>query len=283
MASYLTPNRTSDEIGDYHTYANPNDFVANFNLFDPSSPTNLSFIGEYAAVVSNGITVNYSAPLLPAPEWIGSVGEAVFLIGAERNSLWGASYAPSFSNLAVPNISWSTDLVMFTHNSAQNILSTSYHVIELLSNTRFTTTRPVSTIENFGPLYYVAGENTPVGQHVFKAAVYNATGNVPVTVQFDNVAPGTRANLTVLTGAGPTASNTLNSITGAVVSTSTIVTSGDAGFVFELPDLSVAVLATFASNSPDSTYATELLKSGFGGYTGCSLGREVSQGWGNGC
>jgi len=282
MSSYLTPNRTADEIGDYHEYTNPNKFVSQFNLFDLESPTNLSFIGEYAAVARNGLEVNYSAPLLPSPEWIGSVGEAVFLIGAERNSLWGASYAPSFCNLATPNISWSTDLVYFTHNTSQDVLTTSYHVIDLLSNTRFTTTRPVSTIENFGPLYYVAGENTPVNQYVFKAAVYNSSANVPVTVQFDGVAAGTRANLTVLTGTGPLAANYVDA-PEAVVSNSMILTSTDAGFVFELPDLSVALLATFPSNSPDSTYATELVKSGFGGYTGCSLGRSVVKGWGNGC
>lgn len=283
MSSYLTPDRPVTTIGDYHTYANPNDFVASFNLFDTESPTNLSFIGEYAAVTSNGLSVNYSAPLLPDPTWIGSVGEAVFLIGAERNSVWGASYAPTFENLAVPNISWSTDMVSFTHNTSQDILSTSWHVTNLLSNTRFTTTRPVSSIENFGPLYYVAGENTPVGQYVFKAAVYNSTGNVPVTVAFDSVPAGTKANLTVLRGANPTAANTPAHREGAVISTTTMLTSGDSGFVFELPDLSVAVLATFASNSPDSTYATELVKSGFGGYTGCSLGRGIVKGWGNGC
>lgn len=183
----------------------------------------------------------------------------------------------------MPNISWSTDLVAFTHDPAQTILSTSYSVVSLLSNTRFTTTRPVSTIEQYGPLYWVAGENTPVGQYVFKAAVYNASSPVPVTVAFDGVIPGTRANLTILTGASATASNTPDHISGAVVANSTILEAGDTGFVFELPDLSVAVLATFPSNSPDSTYAGELVKSGFGGYSGCSLGRGVVEGWGNGC
>ena len=291
MASTLNVTRTASELGDYHQYTIPDVFVQDYDFFDQADPAGSKvLIGEYANVQPNGVIVpphgaDFSLPLSPAPFWIGSVAEAVYLIGAERNGgkVWGAAYAPSFVNLDFPkDTAWSVDLVGFTSDPAVGVKSTSYHTIDLLSGTRFTTTRSVSTIEQAGPLYWVAGENTPTGQQVFKAAVYNSTGNVPVTVQFDGLAAGVQANLTILTGTGATASNVLGQ-PEAVITNITMLTSTAAGFSFSLPDLSVAVLSTFPSNSPDSTYATELVKSGFGGYTGCSLGRSIVPSWGNGC
>lgn len=44
---------------------------------------------------------DWDAPKNAWPNWIGSVAEAVFLIGAERNAdrIWGATFAPLFQNL----------------------------------------------------------------------------------------------------------------------------------------------------------------------------------------
>ena len=58
---------------------------------------------EYATVQYNDPVdpiVNWSAPLNNHPFWEGSVAEAIYLIGGERNSgkVLGASYAPTLAN-----------------------------------------------------------------------------------------------------------------------------------------------------------------------------------------
>lgn len=284
IASTTLVDLPDGAIGDYHDYNIPDIFVSEYNLFDQQTVPNKTFIGEYAAVTNNGLSaVNYSA-LNPAPWWIGTVSEAVFLLGAERNAatMYGASYAPSFRNIDQPIPNWSVDLIEYTAASNSDVRSTSYHMVDLFSGTRMTTTRPVDTIENSGPLYWVAGENTPVGMYIFKAAVYNSTGDVPVTVQFEGLGAGVQANLTVLTGISAYAANGVG-LPEAVITNVTTLTSTDSGFTFTLPDLSVALLATFPNNA-QSTFEDWLTGfSGIGGYGGCKNGRTIVPSWGNGC
>ena len=44
---------------------------------------------------------DWNAPRIEWPHWIGAVGEAVFLLGVERNApkMFGVSYAPLLQNL----------------------------------------------------------------------------------------------------------------------------------------------------------------------------------------
>ena len=58
---------------------------------------NVLCTGEYAAVQPNvpeGGGVNWNDSRWAYPEWIGTVAEAVFLVGAERNAdkIFGAAY-----------------------------------------------------------------------------------------------------------------------------------------------------------------------------------------------
>ena len=60
----------------------------------------ITFPGEYAAVQPNipsGGGVDWSLPKWMFPMWIGTVAEAVFLIGTERNAdkMIGAAYVRS--------------------------------------------------------------------------------------------------------------------------------------------------------------------------------------------
>jgi hypothetical protein len=60
----------------------------------------ITFPGEYAAVQPNipsGGGVNWSLPKWMFPMWVGTVAEAVFLIGTERNAdkMIGAAYVRS--------------------------------------------------------------------------------------------------------------------------------------------------------------------------------------------
>lgn len=70
--------------GDYHSYQTPDAFVGLFGLFDTLTAGNKTLVGEYAAVHPNGGS-GWSGNLMPFPWWGGAVGEAIFLLGAERN------------------------------------------------------------------------------------------------------------------------------------------------------------------------------------------------------
>ena len=70
----------------------------------------ITFLGEYAAVQPNipsGGGVNWSLSKWMFPMWIGTVAEAVFLIGTERNAdkMIGAAYVrsspPSISSVPI--------------------------------------------------------------------------------------------------------------------------------------------------------------------------------------
>jgi alpha-N-arabinofuranosidase len=96
--------------------------------------------------------VAWGSPFPLYPWWIGSVAEAVFLIGEERNSpkIIGASYvraefylarfskfdieltsiqAPMFRN--IKNWQWSPTLIAFDADSSHTSRSTSWHVIKV--------------------------------------------------------------------------------------------------------------------------------------------------------
>lgn len=105
-----------------------------------------------------------------------------------------------------------------------------------------THTLPVKSSDGFNPLYYVAGRDQDSGSHIFKAAVYNSTAEVPVSVSFDGVKSGSTAELTVLTAPNAFSMNEVGG--GNIVhrEVSTVKAGRKGAFSFELPDLSVAVL-----------------------------------------
>lgn len=69
--------------GDYHTYTTPNALVDEFDYFDNQPIRHL--VGEMAAVHPNG-GIGWNGTLMPLPWWGGAVGEAVSLLGYERNA-----------------------------------------------------------------------------------------------------------------------------------------------------------------------------------------------------
>ena len=98
-------------LTDYHVYSRPDTLVSMFNHFDHASREYKSMIGEYAIVQGNvpgqPQGVDWDLPKFDYPVWIGAVSEAIWSIGAERNSdaVMGMSYAPGFQNLN--SYSWS--------------------------------------------------------------------------------------------------------------------------------------------------------------------------------
>jgi len=174
------------------------------------------------------------------PWWGGSVGEAILLIGSERNSdkVIGACYAPGLRNLN--RWQWGMTIVQHAADTALTTFSTSWHVWKLLGRDSLRSTLPV-TGGGIGLLYYVAGESE-TGASIWKAAVYNSTAPVPVSLRFEKKHPS--ATLTLLTGpADPYAFNDPFTRVNVVKETKTELKAGPGGaFEFSLPALSVAVV-----------------------------------------
>lgn len=75
---------------DIHYYLTPDEFVDMFNQWDNWSRKNPIFVGEYASTTGNDGSTTYWSNMQ------GSCGEAVYMIGMERNSdiVKMASFAP---------------------------------------------------------------------------------------------------------------------------------------------------------------------------------------------
>ncbi|KAK7942514.1 alpha-L-arabinofuranosidase [Apiospora aurea] len=228
--------------GDYHIYGTPDSLVDQFDLFD--NVTIPHIIGEAAAVHPNG-GLGWDAGLLEYPWWSGTIGEAVSMIGYERNAdrIIGAAYAPIIRSL--DRWQWAAVMIQFAADPAKTTLSTSWYLWELFAGHLMTHTLPASS--DFNPLYYVTGKNEDKGTYLFKGAVFNATTDeVPVSLAFEGLRPGTEAELTILTGPeDPYGFN--DPFTGVnVVKTvkEKVVSDEEGRFAFSMPDLSIAVLET---------------------------------------
>jgi alpha-N-arabinofuranosidase len=101
----LAGNGTSSATWiDYHLYSRSDKLVSQFGQFDNVSRDHKTLIGEYAIIQENTaagvVSVDWDAPKLRYPIWVGAVAEAVWTIGAERNgdAVMGMAYAPGFQN-----------------------------------------------------------------------------------------------------------------------------------------------------------------------------------------
>ncbi|RDL30791.1 Uncharacterized protein BP5553_10136 [Venustampulla echinocandica] len=236
-----------NSIGDAHEYNTPDIFASEFHKFDKVTKEHMTLVGEYAAVQANlrtNTSTDWDAPFVDHPWWIGAVSEAIYELGAERNSdrVIGLSYAPLLQNM--DSHQWHPDLISFNADTSKTTLSTSYERIKLFSNNRFTAVLPMTSSAAFGPAYYVAGINDDTDMYIFKAAVYNTTSEVPFTLSFPGTTEGRTARLTLLTAPGGAyAMNTFGGPNAVDTNVSTITASGS-GFSFSLPQWSIAVLTT---------------------------------------
>ncbi|KAL0941459.1 alpha-L-arabinofuranosidase [Colletotrichum truncatum] len=248
-ASELTMNMTSfpgDLAGDQHKYTVPDRFVgSNFGFFDHF--THQTIVSELAVVAPNrpdGSAPSDRAEYTTYPFWLGSVAEAVFLLGAERNGdrVIGVSYAPLLANMN-PNASqWTPTQIAYDADPARTTRSTSFHTYKLLASHVLTETLPSEGDIGYGPLYWVTGRNNQTGSLIFKAAVYNSTADVHISLDFDGVPAGATGELTILTSSSADAQNVLGGPEVIHTNVSTVVAGSDANFVFALPNLSVATL-----------------------------------------
>ncbi|KAI9037472.1 alpha-L-arabinofuranosidase A [Aspergillus affinis] len=246
IASTVDMTLPGDAAGDYHLYDVPDNFVTRFNFFDQFDPKHKLLLGEIAATeFNNGKGIDWSDTNFSLyPWWIGTVAEAVFLLGAERNAdkIIGTTYAPFLMNL--DNYQWSPTFIAFNADPAQTARSASWHLYNLFSHTHITNTLPSTSTSSFGPLYYATGLDNATNSRIFKAAVYNSTAEVPVSLSFEGVQAGTKAQLTVLSAPDPFAMNKVGG-ENVVREKVTTVRAGKKGvYEFSLPNLSVAVLKT---------------------------------------
>lgn len=219
--------------------------MRNFTLWDDegTSRNHKVLVGEYGVARANGNEVLWKDHLA-RPWWIASVAEAVFWIGNERHpdKIYGSAFAPLLQH--VDQYQWSPNLIGFNANTSATTLSTSYHVIKLFSNARFTEVLPVDNSAEYNPAFWVAGKNAHANKFLWKAAVYNVTGDageVDFDVVFPGAVEGSSAQLTVLTSSDPLNENLLGEA-DVVVTETRNVTAGQNGFTFKLPQWSVALL-----------------------------------------
>ncbi|KAH7362813.1 alpha-N-arabinofuranosidase A [Plectosphaerella cucumerina] len=230
-------------IGDYHPYRKPDALVEEFDKFDNDIG---HIVGEVAATHVNG-GIGWDGDLHTFPWWIGTVGEAVSMIGYERNAdrIPATFYAPILRNMN--RWQWAITMVQHAADPALTTRSTSWYLWELFAAHPMTQTLPAEG--DLDPLFYVSGKNEDENSFIWKAAVYNTTdsANVPVSIAFEGVEAGTKAALTVLTSSSgsPWAYNDPHVGNNAVDTSVEIVTANAEGtFEFELPELSIAVLDT---------------------------------------
>lgn len=245
----------ADAWGDYHPYREPNALVREFNRFDNETRTHI--VGEVAATHPNG-GIGFEGDLMDFPWWIGTVGEAISMIGYERNGdrVPGTYYAPVLRNMN--RWQWSVTILQFAADPALTTKSTSWYVWSMFAHHPITETLPVN--DNYGPVYYGAGKDSNRDAMVWKGAVYNTTNNaeVSISVQFEGIESGTPALLTMLTNPSgdPEAMNIPATVgrppglgvgENIVANETRVVTANAQGaFEFTMPELSVAVLDTDA-------------------------------------
>ncbi|CAG8423631.1 unnamed protein product [Penicillium salamii] len=221
-ASCLPSSMPKGTWVDYHDYNTPDGLVGQFNFFDNLDRSLPYFIGEWA---QKGV----DWPIMQ-----GSVAEAVFMIGIERNSdvVKMAAYAPLLQ--LTNSTQWTPNLIGFTQSPSMVIETSSYFVQQIFSANRGQTIRDITSDSPFGPVYWVAS-NTDETYYV-KLANY---GSKTETISL-SIAGSTKAKLTVV---GNNDANAANTDTETPITPVQSELSGkDGEFSFTLPAWSVGVL-----------------------------------------
>lgn len=248
---------------DYHNYADAPDLVSNFSQFDQADRGIPIFVGEFSTTYATQ-TEEDSADRDHYPYMGGSVAEAVYMLGFERNAdvIKMGAYAPL---LQLYNASqWTPNLIPFTQNPGGVVRTTSYYVQQLFAKHWGSTTRAVDADTGFGPLYWAASANENGGQTFLKIANYGSSSQ-SVTARVEGA---TSATLITLSGAED-AQNTIEDGESVVPVTTTPSSDGNGGFNLEIPAWCVAVLVVNGgsqaggdSTSTSTVVGTETAASG---------------------
>jgi len=237
---------------DTHHYEEPTYFLENFNYYDnwQESTGNINvtvMLGEYSvySVDTPSGVVNFTNPPnehIAYPRLLSAIAESVYALGAERNpnTVKLQSYAPSFQNFNWYN--WTPNLLAFTANPDETVLSVSYYQQQLFAHYRGTQTLPVTnTMGDFNPLWWVATIDEPTSA-VYLKVVNSGNSSVPLTVGLEQAYSG--VNGTIITADDPNAFNFRNNQTAVVPVPLDLSgsTSSDTSFSWSVPSWSITVL-----------------------------------------
>ncbi|CAK5262313.1 unnamed protein product [Mycena citricolor] len=225
------------QFWDLHIYSNPNFFTNGAYNFDILPRNGLQFFqGEYATTTTNsGSSIAY-------PFIDGSIAEAAYMAGFDRNSdiVFAASYAPLLNH--VSSTQWTPNLVTFTPNSL--ILSTSYYVQQMFGVYKGDTYLNSTTNAASSPVQWSVTKNTS-GNQLFLKAINTGTSTntivftLPSSITILSTA-GTGSILTAAAGTMNTPSNP-----NAAVPKSITFTAGKT-ITYNTPPLSASVLIVSA-------------------------------------
>ncbi|KAJ7484528.1 glycoside hydrolase family 51 protein [Mycena latifolia] len=230
---------------DIHLYQTPKFFSTNSFSYDSFARNGMTYFeGEYAVTSTNSSNL-FGTPAqgrLLWPTVAGSVGEAAFMTGLERNAdiVFAASYAPLLGH--VNGSQWTPNLVGF---DAGNIYrSTSFYVQKLFSVNKgdeyLPSTLPDSSAS--GTLFWSVTRWNSSGELIIKISNTATTeADMTFVLPFETVSDLGTAQ--VLTGAG-TASNTPD--VPDLITPATVQISTGATFNYTAPAISVTVITLSA-------------------------------------
>lgn len=237
--------------------------MRNFTLWDDQDPNHKVLVGEYGVARDNGneeLWKNHRE----WPWWIASVAEGIFHLGVERNPdrVYGVAFAPLLQN--IDSFQWNVrfmgctslkigrkranmdlfqpNLITFNANTSATVRSTSFHVMELFSNHRFTEVLPVENSAEYSPAFWMAGINEGKHSYTWKGAVYNTTETQDFNIHFPEASSNDTAKLTVLTAPDAFSENLFGEADIVNREEVTLQAGREGGFKFSLPQWSVAVL-----------------------------------------
>ncbi|KAF5498017.1 putative alpha-L-arabinofuranosidase A [Colletotrichum siamense] len=208
---------------DYHEYNIPENYIVNFAQWDNVSRRNKYIIAEMGRW-----SVQYS-------DMRGSVSEAVFMLGLERNSdlIRGVAFAPLLS--LVNHQQWAPNLIPFKQAPDAIVYTSSYWVQQLFAHNAGDVTHEITSDSGFDPVFWSAvsaGET-----YIVKLANYAAE---PQQMDIKIAGKGI-ATLSILANDDPDSANSHAGSPIAPPVISRIESSGD-NFSFVMPAWSVAVL-----------------------------------------
>ncbi|KDQ21500.1 glycoside hydrolase family 51 protein [Botryobasidium botryosum FD-172 SS1] len=243
-ASYGLKLSPAPSFIDLHVYQTPEWFIQNNEIYKSRSAYPLTgphiLEGEFAVTATNSSCLYgpISCGRLDFPSLRGSVAEATFMAGLERDSnlVFGACYAPLLQN--INSAQWTPDLVSF--DATNTILSTSYYVQQMFSANRGDTILVTTASTPQNPLFWVVSKNSQTKQ-VFVKLTNTGTQASALTLNFTDLTIGSSGQATVLTNSNYNAKNTPQAPRTVVPTTSTI-TAGKQ-FTYNVPAQSVVVLA----------------------------------------
>ncbi|TDL26963.1 glycoside hydrolase [Rickenella mellea] len=228
---------------DVHVYQTPTWFAQNSFYYDSFARDGTKYFeGEFAAISTNpgNLFGSPSQGRLVWPTIEGTVGEAAFMTGLERNAdiVFAASYAPLLQNVA--NYQWTPDLISFDVKAVYR--STSYYMQKMFSLNKGDEYLPSTLPTPSGTVFWSVTRHTATNKLLIKISNTNGTpASLTFNLPYTTVHPSGSA--TILTGA-QTASNNPSAPDSIVPATKRF----DAGqtFTYNATGWSVHVLSVVA-------------------------------------